>query len=241
MPAFKPNMLISDCWSSIGRITFYHRNGKCYYRSKPYSHYSGTASQLEYLAIHRRAIRAWQSLSHACQSEWKFHAKSVTPHQPPFDGTTHISGYNLFTSAYHGFAQLGNERIPEPRPFTPFPIFSLDFVSCKSGKTFKIDLSFRLTIYGTSDYSRYRVLGKIQLSEPGTGINPGMMRNNLSASIPEAFSTIIHFIIPNNNGKANPPGMTYQIHLEYLLLDTVTGYRSQSQRLSTLLPDTSMD
>lgn len=41
----------------------------------------------------------------------------VEPHRLPFDHTTRISGYNLFVSAYHGFATLGNEHVPSPRAF----------------------------------------------------------------------------------------------------------------------------
>ena len=29
MPAYNPNLLISDCYGSAGSITFYHRDGKC--------------------------------------------------------------------------------------------------------------------------------------------------------------------------------------------------------------------
>ncbi|MBO6078652.1 MAG: hypothetical protein J6P66_07870 [Bacteroidaceae bacterium] len=39
MPKFHPTPLIQDCWSSIGNITFFHRNGQCYYKRKPYTHY----------------------------------------------------------------------------------------------------------------------------------------------------------------------------------------------------------
>ena len=197
MPRFKPNMCISDCWSSFGNITFYHRNGVCYFRSKPYSEFAGTDEQMENLDLHRRAIRDWQSLSHNNQMIWRFLAKDVIAHRPPFDNTSHISGYNLFVSAYHGFAQLGNEHIPEPKQFEPFPIFSLDFIGSESLENNDLLLSFRLTMCGTQDYSRYRVLGKIQLAAPGTGRNPGLMRNHLSPSVPSASSSIVTFGIPD--------------------------------------------
>lgn len=44
MPKFISNALIEDCWSSIGNITFYHRNGQCFYKRKPYTQYRGTAA-----------------------------------------------------------------------------------------------------------------------------------------------------------------------------------------------------
>jgi|GEM_PF-7039057 len=34
MPRFHPTPIIQDCWSSIGNITFYHRNGQCFYKRK---------------------------------------------------------------------------------------------------------------------------------------------------------------------------------------------------------------
>jgi hypothetical protein len=224
-------MCISDCWSSFGNITFYHRNGVCYFRSKPYSEFAGTDEQMENLDLHRRAIRAWQSLSHNNQMIWRFLAKDVIAHRPPFDNTSHISGYNLFVSAYHGFAQLGNEHIPEPKQFEPFPIFSLDFVGSESLENNDLLLSFRLTMCGTQDYSRYRVLGKIQLAAPGTGRNPGLMRNYLSPSVPENASSEILFTIPKLAGIE----AMYQLHMRYLLIDNMTGYRSQYHTISTLM------
>lgn len=59
-------------------------------------------------------------------------ARGVASHHPPFGQKNSISGYNLFVSAYQGFAQLGNEHIPEPMIFEPFPIFSMDYLDCSS-------------------------------------------------------------------------------------------------------------
>lgn len=231
MPRFKPNMCISDCWSSFGNITFYHRNGVCYFRSKPYSEFAGTDEQMENLDLHRRAIRAWQSLSHNNQMIWRFLAKDVIAHRQPFDNTSHISGYNLFVSAYHGFAQLGNEHIPEPKQFEPFPIFSLDFIGSESLENNDLLLSFRLTMCGTQDYSRYRVLGKIQLATPGSGRNPGLMRNYLSSSVPDSPSSEVIFTVPVMTRSES----ICQLHMKYLLIDHITGYRAQYHTLSTIV------
>ena len=38
MPKFHPTPIIQDCWSSIGDITFYHRNGQCFWKRKPKHH-----------------------------------------------------------------------------------------------------------------------------------------------------------------------------------------------------------
>ncbi len=230
MPRFYPNTQFSDCWSSIGNTTYYHRNGICYFRSKAYSEFVGTAEQLEQQSLHQRAIRAWQSLPHKTQAQWRKLAVGVAAHRPPFGDGNSISGYNLFVSAYHGFAQLGNEHIPAPKRFVLFPIFSCDFIGAAPESLFDISLTFRLTLCGTSNHSRYRVLGKIQIDEPGTGRNPGKMRNCISASIPAAEVSPIKFTLPN----PLPTHSAIQIHIRYLLLDSITGYRSQYHALSAL-------
>ena len=235
MPRFYPNTRFSDCWASVGDITYYHRDGICYFRSKPYSEFAGTAEQLENLDLHKRAIRAWQGLDHHTQEIWRKNARCVAAHRPPFNNKNHISGYNLFVSAYHGFAQLGNEHVPGPQAFCPFPIFSLDFGGCdKIGDT-DILMRFRLTLCGTSEFSRYRVLGKIQFEEPGMGRNPGKMRNFLSTSIPIGTCSEIEILIPEYQAIWGLALETYQLHMRYILLDAVTGYRSQYQSLSTLM------
>ena len=133
MPRFVPDTLFSDCWSSVGNVTYYHRNGVCYFRCKAYSEFAGTAEQLEQKGLHQRAIKAWRGLSSKEQNRWRWYAEGVAAHRPPYGDGNSISGYNLFVSAYHGFAQLGNEHSPTPRRFEAFPIFSLDFgIMCKT-------------------------------------------------------------------------------------------------------------
>ncbi len=231
MPRFRPNTVLSDCWSSVGNVTFYHRNGICYFRNKAYSEFVGTEEQLEQKNLHRRAILAWQRLPGKQQLKWRKIAIGVASHRPPFGDRNHISGYNLFVSAYHGFAQLGNEHVPIPRPFTPFPIFSMDFASCSMASLFDMELRFRLTMCGTDEPSRYRVLGKIQIEAPGIGRNPGKMRNCLSASIPTGTVSEIVFNVPRKRFDLD----MFQLHLRYLLIDSKTGYRSQYYLLATLV------
>lgn len=230
MPRFHPNTVITDCWSSVGNITFYHRNGICYSRSKAYSEFSGTEGQLEQKELHHRAILAWQRLPAKQQTTWRKFAVGISSHRPPFGDGNHISGYNLFVSAYHGFAQLGNEHVPVPRRFEPFPIFSLDFVGCSMVSLFDMELRFRLTVCGPNEPSRYRVLGKIQIEAPGVGRNPGKMRNCLSASIPTGAVSEIMFNVPRKRFDID----MFQLHIRYLLLGTKTGYRSQHHSLSAL-------
>ncbi len=230
MPRFLPNTLLSDCWSSVGNVTFYHRNGICYLRSKAYSEFKGTVGQLEQKQVHHRAILAWQGLSNRQQLKWRKLAVGVAAHRPPFGDGNHISGYNLFVSAYHGFAQLGNEHIPTPKPLEPFPIFSLDFVGCSMSSLFDMELRFRLTMCETDEPSRYRVLGKIQIEAPGVGRNPGKMRNYLSKSVPTGKVSEIAFNVPRKRFDID----MFQLHVRYLLFDTKTGYRSQYHTLSTI-------
>ncbi|MCQ2067606.1 MAG: hypothetical protein MJY68_00680 [Bacteroidaceae bacterium] len=132
MPKFHPTPIIQDCWSSIGNITFYHRNGQCFYKRKPYTQYRGTAAQLDQAQVHHRAILAWQQLPHTVQLQWRELAKSVPSHRPPYDDIHHISGYNLFVSAYHGFAQMGREHIPVPQPYPLFPVSHLQLLQIDS-------------------------------------------------------------------------------------------------------------
>ena len=231
MPKYIPNTQFSDCWSSFGNVTFYHRNGICYFRSKAYSDFAGTAEQLEQAELHRRAIKAWQGLPHDTQIIGRRMARGVASHRPPFGQKNSISGYNLFVSAYHGFAQLGNEHIPETVMFEPFPIFSMDYLDCSTTDGGLLKLRFRLTLCGAGEPGRYRVLGKFQIGEPGCGRNPGMMRNCLSKSIPSGECSVIEFRVPDNV----PALEMKQLHLRYLLLDTKTGYRSQYHSLSIMM------
>ena len=126
MNAILTPVLFSDLYGSAGNLTAYHRDGRWLLRKRSQSPYIGTQKQEVVLSVHRRAISAWQSLSEDCQRLWGVLADNVEPHQPPFDHTTRISGYNLFVSAYRGFATLGNEHVPEPRAFEKFPPFAVD-------------------------------------------------------------------------------------------------------------------
>lgn len=211
-------------------MTYYHRNGVCYFRSKAYSEFAGTAEQLEQKGLHQRAIKAWRGLSSKEQNRWRRYAEGVAAHRPPYGDGNSICGYNLFVSAYHGFAQLGDERVPVPRRFEGFPIFSMDFVGAEVVSLFDVELRFRLTLCGTDKFSRYRVLGKIQIAEPGVGCHPGLMRNYLSQSVPDGSCSEIVFSVPRERMDLE----TFQIHVRYLLLDTVTGYRSQYHSVSVL-------
>lgn len=127
MPKFTPSVLISDCWGSVGDLTFYHVDGRCYYKKKSQCEFPGTDAQNSQLDVHRRALAAWRTLEHSVQLTWNALAEPVISHKPPFDNTAHISGQNLFVSAYHGFYTLGDEHVPYPQAWQKFPVHSLDF------------------------------------------------------------------------------------------------------------------
>ncbi len=234
MPIYQPNINFSDCWASVGNITFYHRNGKCYWRSKPAPVFPGTLWQQEHQTVHLRALAAWRSLDHLVQRQWSAYARGVTAHRPPFLKENHISGYNLFVSAYHGFATLGNEHVPAPARFEEFPPFHAVYLSAQVvGNT---DLSLRVSLFvGDPGHPlRYRALGKIQMVAPGKGCHPGKMRNFLSveASPDPLNPRIVLFTIPDYRSVWNLDLPAYTLHMRYLLLDTQTGYRNLYKKLS---------
>ncbi len=218
MPKFHPTPIIQDCWSSIGNITFYHRNGQCFYKRKIKPVFPGTPAQLDQAQVHHRAILAWQQLPHAVQLQWRELAKSVPSHRPPYDDNHHISGYNLFVSAYHGFAQLGREHVPVPQPFPQFPISHLQLLQIDSaGSSGSVTLRCRLTLQNTDNPARWHVSAKIQLTAQGVGCDPGKMRSCMAMRI---NCNEIELRVPN-------PGFEdCQAHIRYRLIDGTTGYRN---------------
>ena len=218
MPKFTPNAIIKDCWSSIGNITFYHRNGQCYWKRKARPVFRGTPAQLDQQQVHLRAIAAWQHLDHSVQLQWNELAKSVPSHRPPYNEQHHISGFNLFVSAYHGFAQLGREHVPVPQPYPLFPISHLQLLQMVSGGSSGfVFLRCRLTLQNTDNTARWHVSAKIQLAALGVGCDPGKMRTYLGISDTE---NEIVFNVPRQDTE------DYQVHLRYQLIDDITGYRN---------------
>jgi len=226
MPRYLPNTRFSDCWGSAGNITFYHRDGKCFFKSRDTHSFTASASQLETLEVHRRALAAWREVPDVIKEQWRVCASAVEPHKPPFDGSARITGHNLFVSAYHGFATLGNEHVPSPVPWVEFPVFNLKFVSATFGPD-SITVRFRLWLSGASDCTKYRVLGKIALSSPGTGCKTSHLRNYLGEETDEPG--VLEFYIPSQFSSA------CQLHIRYALIDSKTGYRSQYRRSSILI------
>ena len=88
-------------------------------------------------------------------------------------------------------------------------------------------------ILGWSLHQRYRLLAKLQLTEPGRGCHPGMLRNYLADE--PCGPDPVHVRIPDYVSRAGAALNEYQVHGRFILLDTVTGYRSQYHKESFLV------
>lgn len=221
MPRYYPNTRFTDCWASMGNITFYHRYGECYYRTKAQPVFPGTSQQLIQVSIHKRALEAWRNISHEEQIEWNALATKVKSKRPPYGTKSHISGYNLFVSAYHGFACIGDEKIPEPKPMPMFPTITLKYLNAVVSGT-NILINFQVNPHLSKNY---KLLSRIQLVKPGAGTNPGMMRNYLAVINEEGIAT---FSIP-----ASQQGLeSCTLHMRYFLIDSLSGYRTAHIRQS---------
>ena len=146
MPAYSPNLIISDCYGSAGSITFYHRDGKCRWRSKSTLSFAATPRQSAALDVHRRALAAWRTIPDTEKERWHEIARVAPPHRPPFGSGGHISGHNLFVSAYHGFHTLGDEHIPWPVEYRPFPVFVAEFIGAEATNIFDLRITLSMAM-----------------------------------------------------------------------------------------------
>lgn len=239
MPKYTPTFMIDDCWSSIGNISFFHRNGQCFWRRKPTPLFPATPAQLQQCNVHHRAILAWQKLSSAEQKQWREYAAVVPAHRPPFLKENHISGYNLFVSAYHGFAQLGNEHVPVPQAYPQFPAMSLTVVDSKMTNENDLEIKCNLNLSEIAAVGRWKLIVRLQLTAPNKGCDPGKMRGFLGQQeLIETFETFskieTKLIIPSFVTVWNLDLPRYQLHYKYQLLDTKTGYRNNANKGSMI-------
>ena len=232
MPKYIPSLPFEDCYGSVGEKTYYHRNGVCYYKKRARPAFPGTMLQMEHQTIHLKAIAAWQSLEPPVQKEWNRCAVGVQSHRPPFDGKSGISGYNLFVSAYHGFARLGNEHVPAPVPWEPFPVYSVDCVSVVGCTEGLLQLGFHILMPDDVEAGRYWLYARIQLTKPGGGVRPGLMRNYLARSGCPAGESVVEVVVPDYAGSWALNLQTYKAHTRYLLIDSRLGYRNTYRQLS---------
>ena len=229
---FHPSVLASDVFGSAGDVTAVHRDGKVYLRKRKVGAGTLSPAQLEHLEVHRRALAAWRGLDHETQLVWNEYAREVEPHRPPFDHSAWISGQNLFVSAYHGFHTLGNEHVPSPAPFKSFPSFVVEAMSATSVGD---DLLLRVSVVGLEyvSASRYWLYGRVQLTEIGKGVSSRVARKSVLSSS-SCVSLQVELILPD--WRSVWPELVEEriirVHGSYVLLDSVTGYRSQRRRWS---------
>ena len=222
MPKYIPNTLFSDCYASVGNITFFHRDGECYFRTKANPTFPGTAGQQVQLSIHQRGLKEWRNLSHNEQLEWNALAKTVRSKRLPADGSCHISGYNLFMSAYHGLACIGDERIPEPKPLPSFPVIQLDNPSATRINAAHLQITFK--IIGDQIPDIQMIVAKIQLTSPGFKSHRGRFRNYIGTSTDDNH---VSFIIHDYRTVSGLDLNEYQVHLKHFLIDADSGHRSK--------------
>lgn len=224
---FHPSVLASDVFGSAGEVTAVHRDGKVYLRKRKVGAGVLSPAQLEHLEVHRRALAAWRGLDHETQLEWNEYAREVEPHRPPFDHSSWISGQNLFVSAYHGFYMLGSEHVPSPVPFESFPPFAVEVVSAASAGDY---LLLKVSVVGLEyvSASRFWLYGRVQLTAIGKGASSRVPRKSvLSSSSYESLP--VELVLPD--WRLVWPELVeeeiFQVHGSFVLLDAVTGYRSQ--------------
>lgn len=232
MPKFIPSAGIEDCYGSSGNLTFYHRDGQCFYRKRPSSVPAGTPSQLETSQLHRRALQAWRTLDHQTQKLWSDYGSAVLSHRPPYDGSTHITGHNLFVSAYHGFAQLGDEHIPEPAPWESFPLFSAEFYSAQVDTDGKLLLRFRVFLSGTDAPQRYRLHIRADIRNIEQSCCRSWPRVFVASENCTANESVVTVVVDDFSTVSSILTGQYKVRSKYLLIDSLTGYRCLSKRLS---------
>lgn len=226
------SVLFADLYGSAGEVTAYHQGGKCRLRSRSRCEFPNTESQAASLSVHRRALAAWKSLDQQTQNQWQSMAVGVEPHRPQFDHQAWISGYNLFVSAYHGFATLGDEHVPEPAPFDKFPAFKVEALAASSQGS-SLFLWVAVSLEDASMASRYQLLAKLQLAVPGRGRKPGLMRNFLADRSCDQGPVTIE--ITDYRDRWNLDLQQFQVHARFVLLDRQTGYRGQYLQQSFLV------
>ena len=235
MPRYNPNIRFSDCWSSVGDVTFYHRNGVCYWKKRAHPEFPGTLGQLEAQSVHLRALQAWRTLDPLTQEQWNMLALTVQSHRPPFRKDHHITGHNLFVSGYHGFAQLGREHCPVPRAFEDFPAMHCEFHSASVVNVTTLSIRFRVRLDHCPNPSRYRLAVRLQLTTPGAGRRPGYLRSFVAQENCYAEDSIVEVQVPGYKDLWDLDLRTYQVHMRYFLIDAETGYRNIFQRKSFLM------
>ena len=232
---FKPSVLVSDVFGSAGDVTAVHRDGKTFLRKRRSGEVALTPAQVAHLEVHRRALAAWRSVPQSVQEVWHEYAREAEPHRPPFDHSSWISGQNLFVSAYHGFHTLGMEHVPEPVRCESFPPFA---VSAMSASVEDGALVLRLSVAGLelAEASRYWLYGRLQLTEVGKGVSSQVSRKSVMASGPCSVLPVSVLVEDWLELWPAVVGLSsFRMHGSFVLLDSVTGYRSQRKSISDVV------
>ena len=224
---FKPSVLVSDVFGSAGDVTAVHRDGKVYLRKKVHVGRTPTPAQAAHLEVHRRALAAWRTVPHEVQEVWNAYGAEVEPHRPPFDHLAWISGQNLFVSAYHGFYSFGREHVPEPVPFESFPPFALQALGASDVEG-KLELRFSVSGLEFVDGARYWLYGTFKVLRPGKG-NDGRISKRTVLATGSCVSSFVVMMVPDwLDVWPEVEGLpVVQVLGDFVLLDEVTGYRSQ--------------
>jgi len=207
----------------------------CYWKKRAHPEFPGTMSQMEQQAVHLRALQAWRELEPLVQEQWNILSLTVQSHRPPFRKDHHITGHNLFVSAYHGFSQLGNEHIPVPRAFEKLPIFTCDYHSVDVEGGTDLSIKLRTKLEGNVDPTRYRVAVRIQLTRPGAGRQPGYLRSFVASGNCTSSDCLVEIYVPNYRLIWDLDLPAYQVHMRYLMIDSETGYRNIFKKKSFLM------
>ena len=91
----------------------------------------------------------------------------------------------------------------------------------------------RVETGGCAEASRYRLLAKIQLTAPGRCRHLGYLRNFLAEG--DCSAGVVSIVIPGYAERWGYELDKYQVYARFVLIDAVTGYRSQSQDYSTII------
>ncbi|MCQ2125812.1 MAG: hypothetical protein MJZ06_00020 [Bacteroidaceae bacterium] len=235
MPRYIPNLRFADCWSSIGNVTFFHIDERCYWRTRPRPVFPGTPGQLHQLDIHRRALAAWRTITSQEQQQWNAYAKKAPSSRPPYTEDHHITGHNLFVSAYHGFAQLGNEHVPHPQSYQQFPVATVQSVAATVINGKDMQLNCTVLMKTATPPTRFRVAARIQLADKCQGKNSGLMRSFLSVtqqvrtlhedSEQGMYLMTVLFTLDRYRSIWNIDGPDCNMYSKFFMIDRVTGYR----------------
>lgn len=176
-------------------------------------------------------MAAWASLDRDTQLRWNSYETTAEPHRLPFDHEAHISGNNLFVSAYHGFALMGDEHTPEPQPFQMPPPFLVSFEAA-AVEDGALLLTVDAHVSPDDCPVRYRLYSRLRLSPPGKGYGVRGMKGFLAAG---DCSGQMAITIPEYAKIWNLTEERFQIQAMCILLDSETGFRSQYQRTMAVI------